>query len=70
MVRVNVPTGPPRWVVIVRIEVAVPLAGSATGLGLNEPLVLVGRPLRVRFTFPLNPASDVTASDLFKRDEG
>ena len=61
-VRVNVPTWPPRCVATVNIDVAIPLGGRDTGLGLNDALDLLGSPVTERFTFPVNPPSEVSVT--------
>jgi hypothetical protein len=52
IVRVEPPAGVVDEVVIVSVEVPDP----ETDVGLNDPVVPVGKPLALRFVLPLNPA--------------
>jgi hypothetical protein len=55
MVRGNVPEGPFLCVLIVNVDDPLPPGVSVTGLGLNEPVVLFGRPLTLKVTLPPKP---------------
>jgi hypothetical protein len=59
MVRVNVPVGPFLCVLMVNTEDALPPDVSVTGFGLNEPVVLPGRPLTLKLTLPPKPPIEV-----------
>ena len=62
MVSVNGPVGPVFCDVTVSTDVPVPPAVRSTTGGLNEPVVLEGKPLTLRLTPPANPLSEVTVT--------
>ena len=47
---------------IVRVDVPDPPAPNVTELGLNEPLVLLGRALTLRLTVPLKLLMEVSVT--------
>jgi hypothetical protein len=62
IVKVYVPVGVVLVVVTVRVELALPLAGGVSDVGLSAQVVWEGQPLTVRETAELNPFKDVTVA--------
>jgi hypothetical protein len=60
IVKVNVPVDVLLVVWTVRVEL--PAGGTVTEVGLSVQVVLLGQPLTVRLTVPLNPFSGVTVA--------
>lgn len=59
IVKVYVPAGVALVVLTLRVELALPLAGGVTDVGLSVQVVFEGQPLTVRETAELNPFTDV-----------
>ena len=62
IVKVNVPVGVLLVVWTVRVELALPLAGGVTDVGLSVQVVFEGHPLTVSPTAELNPFKEVTVT--------
>ena len=63
MVSVTVPWGLLLLLAMVSVDAPVPPAARVTGLGLNDAVVLPGRPVTLSVTLPWKPFVDVRATE-------